>query len=402
MRHAVIVDAVRTPGGKRNGQLSGWHPVDLAAETLRGVVAPSGLDPTLIDDVYMGCVTQVGAQSLNVGRNAVLAAGWPEETPATTIDRQCGSSQQAIHFAAQSIMAGASDIIVAAGVECMSTVPMFSSADGNIADPYGPLLRVRYGDRNAFGDKGLIQQGLSAEIVADQWSLSREDLDHYGLMSQERAALARDLGYFSTELVPVAAKVRDPSNPELVKAVGDAVSDEGIRDTSLEKLADLKPAFQPDGKVTAGNSSQIADGAAACLIMSDERARSLGLRPRAIVRNFAVAGVDPVVMLTGPIAATRKLLDRSDLTIGQIDLFEVNEAFASVVLAWAKELGADLRRVNVNGGGIALGHPLGASGTKLMATLVHELERREGRYGILTMCEAGGMANATLIERVPA
>jgi len=374
--------------------------VELAAESLKGVIMPSGLAPALIEDVYMGCVTQVGAQSCNVGRNAVLAAGWPEAVPATTIDRQCGSSQQAVHFAAQSVMSGANDIIVAAGVECMSTVPMFSNVDQNLADPYGTLMRDRYGDCDPYGDKGLIQQGIAAEIVADRWNLSREDLDRYGLMSQERAALARDLGYFGDELISVAARRRDPSNPEVVKAAGDATTDEGIRETSLEKLAELKPAFAPDGKVTAGNSSQIADGAAACLIMSDERASSLGFQPRAIVREFAVVGVDPVSMLTGPIAATSKLLSRAGVTLGQIDLFEVNEAFASVVLAWAKELGADLRRVNVSGGGISLGHPLGASGIALLATLVHELERREGRYGLLTMCEAGGMANAMLIERV--
>ena len=400
MRNAVIIDVVRTPRGKRHGQLSGWHPVELAAESLKGVIMPSGLAPALIEDVYMGCVTQVGAQSCNVGRNAVLAAGWPEAVPATTIDRQCGSSQQAVHFAAQSVMSGANDIIVAAGVECMSTVPMFSNVDQNLADPYGTLMRDRYGDCDPYGDKGLIQQGIAAEIVADRWNLSREDLDRYGLMSQERAALARDLGYFGDELISVAARRRDPSNPEVVKAAGDATTDEGIRETSLEKLAELKPAFAPDGKVTAGNSSQIADGAAACLIMSDERASSLGFQPRAIVREFAVVGVDPVSMLTGPIAATSKLLSRAGVTLGQIDLFEVNEAFASVVLAWAKELGADLRRVNVSGGGISLGHPLGASGIALLATLVHELERREGRYGLLTMCEAGGMANAMRIERV--
>jgi len=399
MPDAVIIDVVRTPRGKRNGQLSGWHPVDLAAEALKGVLIPSGLEPALIEDVYMGCVTQVGAQSCNVGRNAVLAAGWPEVVPATTIDRQCGSSQQAIHFAAQSVMAAASDIIVAAGVECMSTVPMFSSVDQNLADPYGPLMRDRYRDCDSYGDKGLIQQGIAAEVIADQWNLRREDLDRYGLMSQERAALARDLGYFGDELIPVAARRRDPSRPEIVEVGGGATTDEGIRETSLEKLADLKPAFAPEGKVTAGNSSQIADGAAACLIMSDERAKSLGLQPRAIVREFAVVGVDPVSMLTGPIAATRKLLSRANVRLDQIDLFEVNEAFACVVLAWAKELGADLRRVNVNGGGISLGHPLGASGAALLATLVHELERRGGRYGLLTMCEAGGMANAMLIER---
>ena len=401
MPNAVIVDAVRTPGGKRNGQLSGWHPVDLAAEAMKGVLVPSGLDPALIDDVYMGCVTQAGAQSCNIGRNAVLAAGWPEKVPATTIDRQCGSSQQAIHFAAHSIMAGACEIVVAAGVECMSTVPMFSNIDQNLADPYGPLMRARYGDQDPFGDKGLIQQGICAEVVADNWNLGREELDRYALMSQERAARARDLGYFDAELVPILAKMRDTSHPEVIGVKGSVTADEGIRETSFERLTDLRPAFRPGGKVTAGNSSQITDGAAACLLMSEERAEKLGLRPRAVVRECAVVGIDPVVMLTGPIAATTKLLAHAGLTLGEIDLFEVNEAFASVVLAWSRELRVDLDRVNVNGGGIALGHPLGASGAKLMASLVHELERRDGRYGVITMCEAGGMANATLIERVP-
>lgn len=399
MRRAVIIDAVRTPGGKRLGQLSGWHSVDLAAEALKGVLEPSGLDPALIDDVFMGCVTQVSGQACNVGRNAVLAAGWPESVPATTIDRQCGSSQQALHFAAQAIMSGFNDVIVAAGVESMSSVPMFSNMEENPFETYGPTLRARYDDRESFGERGLVLQGTSAELIADQWKISREEMDVFGLMSQERAAKARDNGVFDAEIVKVASKRRDPNNFQNVEIDGVASTDEGIRLSSLEKLASLKPAFRPDGKVTAGNSSQIADGASASLVMSEEHALALGLRPRAILKDFAVVGVDPVTMLSGPIPATRKLLGRAGLTIDEIDLFEVNEAFACVVLAWAKELGADLGKTNVNGGGIALGHPLGASGTKLMATLVHELERTGGRYGVLTMCEGGGMANATLIER---
>jgi acetyl-CoA acyltransferase len=399
MEVPVIVDIVRTAGGRRNGQLSGWHPVELAAATLNGLLEQSSIDPSLVDDVFFGCVTQVGAQSMNVARSAVLSAGWPESVPATTIDRQCGSSQQALHFAAQSVMAGVNDVVVAGGIECMSTVPMFSSTTQNLADPYGPVLQERYEDRVSFGVHGLVSQGIAAELVAKNWHLTREDLDSFGLRSQQLAARARDDGRFDKEIFVVPAKRRNVDDGSVIEDIGLASSDEGIRSTSIEKLADLKPAFIPDGLVTAGNSSQITDGASATLVMSEKRAIALGLRPRAILSHFSVVGVDPVSMLTGPIAATRKLLERSKLEIDDIDLFEVNEAFAPVVLAWLSELNVNIDRVNVNGGAIALGHPLGASGTKLMATLVNELERRNGKYGILAVCEGGGMANATLVER---
>ncbi|GAB2826119.1 thiolase family protein [Actinocorallia aurea] len=397
MTRAVIVDAVRTAGGRRGGQLSGWHPAELAAETLRALVARTGLDPALVDDVIMGCVTQVGAQSTNIGRAAVLAAGWPESVPATTVDRQCGSSQQALHFAAQGVIAGAYDVVVAAGVECMSTVPMFSNAAG--ADPYGDVVHARYAGREAFGETGLVPQGVSAELVAEKWGLSRAELDAFGLRSQTLAAAARDAGRFADEIVPVQVRRRDRETGAVIAEDAAATSDEGIRATSDERLAALKPAFLPEGRVTAGNSSQITDGASAVLVMSEERCLSFGLRPRAVFAHGVLAADDPVLMLTAPIPATRKVLARAGLAIGDIDRFEVNEAFAPVVLAWQRELGADLDRVNVNGGGISLGHPLGASGTKLMATLVAELERSGGRYGLQTMCEGGGMANATLIER---
>ncbi len=402
MATAVIVDAVRTPGGKRFGQLSGWHPSDLAAEVLKALAERNDLDPALVDDVVMGCVMQVGNQGLNIGRNAVLAAGWPETVPATTVDRQCGSSQQAAHFAAQGVIAGAYDVAVAAGVEVMTTTPMGASiTPGSI--PFGPKAAGRYADVEYIeGWKGLIPQGVSAEIIANKWDLSREDLDRIGLESQIRAARARDEGRFDNEIVPVKVKKLDKETGELIDT-GDqmATADEGIRDTTMETLANLKPAFLPDGKVTAGNSSQICDGASALLIMSEEKAKQLGLTPRARFHTFALAGVDPVTMLTGPIPATSKVLERSGgLTMDDIDLFEVNEAFASVVGAWQKEHSADMEKVNVNGGAIALGHPLGGSGAKLMATLLNELERTGGRYGLQTMCEGGGLANATIIERL--
>ncbi|ROO87064.1 acetyl-CoA acyltransferase [Actinocorallia herbida] len=397
MTRAVIVDAVRTAGGRRGGRLSGWHPAELAAETLRALESRTGLDPALIDDVIMGCVTQVGAQSTNIGRSAVLAAGWPESVPATTVDRQCGSSQQALHFAAQGVVAGAYDVVVAAGVECMSTVPMFSNAAG--ADPYGDAVHARYAGRESFGETGLVPQGVSAELVAERWGLTREELDAFGLRSQVLAAAARDAGRFADEIVPVQVRRRNRETGAVVVEDAMATEDEGIRETTAERLAALKPAFLPEGRVTAGNSSQITDGASAVLVMSEERCLSLGLRPRAVVAHGVLAAADPVLMLTAPIPATRRLLARAGLVLGDIDRFEVNEAFAPVVLAWQRELGADLDRVNVNGGGIALGHPLGASGTKLTATLLGELERSGGRYGLLTMCEGGGMANATLIER---
>jgi acetyl-CoA acyltransferase len=397
MAEAVIVDAVRTPGGKRNGKLSGWHPADLAAEVLTALAERNDLDPALVDDVIMGCVMQVGAQSINVGRNAVLGAGWPETVPSTTIDRQCGSSQQSAHFAAQGVMSGAYDIAVAAGVEVMSMVPMGSSAmTPNTGVPFGDKMMARY---EAAG--GLVPQGISAEIIADKWDLSREDLDTYAAQSQARALTATEEGRFEREIVPVKAKPVDKETGKIIELDEMVTADEGIRPgTTVETLANLKPAFKPDGKVTAGNSSQITDGASAVLIMSAAKADELGLKPRARFHTFALAGVDPITMLTGPIPATHKVLERSGLTMDDIDLTEINEAFASVVLAWEKELHPDMSKVNVNGGAIALGHPLGCSGAKLMATLVHELERTGGRYGLQTMCEGGGMANATIIERL--
>ncbi len=385
---AVIVDAVRTPLGKRNGALRDWHPVDLAAETLTALVERTGIDPAIVDDVVMGCVMQVGEQAANIGRNAVLAAGWPDHVPGTTIDRQCGSSQQAAHFAAQGVIAGAYDIVVAAGVEVMTRVPMGSAfADGKYGWPFGPAVGARYAEQG-----GLVPQGISAELIADQWDLSREDLDAFGLRSQQRAAHATAEGRFEREILPVLG------------ADGSLVTvDEGLRETTMESLAKLKPAFRTEeegGRVTAGNSSQITDGAAALLIMSEQKAAELGLTPRARFVNFSLAGADPRVMLTAPIPATKKVLERAGLTIDDIDLVEINEAFASVILAWEKEIHPDMDRVNVNGGAIAIGHPLGCSGARLMTTLLNELERTGGRYGLQTMCEGGGMANATIIERL--
>ena len=388
MTNAVIVDAIRTPMGKRNGQLKDWHPVDLAAETLKALQQRNDLDPALVDDVVMGCVMQVGEQGVNVARNAVLAAGWPEDVPGTTVDRQCGSSQQAAHFAAQGVMAGAYDVVVAAGVEVMTRVPMGASmADGKFGYPFGPAVGARYADQG-----GLVPQGISAELIADKWNISRDDMDAFGVRSQQYAARATAEGRFDREILPVLG------------AEGSMVSvDGGLRETTMESLAKLKPSFVPEeegGRVTAGNSSQITDGASAILIMSEEKAAALGLTPRARFVDFALAGADPRLMLTAPIPATHKLLERAGMTIDQMDLVEINEAFASVVLAWEKELHPDMDRVNVNGGAIALGHPLGCSGARLMTTLLNELERTGGRFGLQTMCEGGGMANATLIERL--
>jgi acetyl-CoA acyltransferase len=402
MTTAVIVDAVRTAGGKRNGGLSGWHPADLAAEVLKAIVERNDLDPALIDDVIMGCVSQVGGQGLNVGRNAVLGAGFPDTVPATTIDRQCGSSQQSAHFAAQGVMAGAYDIAIAAGVEVMSLVPMGASVGSGVGFPFGPAAMARYAnDEYLPGHKGLVGQGISAEIIANEWNLSREDLDAFGAQSQQRAETAANEGRFDNEIVAVRSKIKDKETGD-VKELDDLVSrDEGIRPgTTVDTLGNLKPAFLPDGKVTACNSSQITDGASAVLIMSEERAKELGLTPRARFHSFALAGVDPVHMLTGPMPSTQKALDRGKLSVDDIDLFEVNEAFASVVLAWLHDLKADPAKTNVNGGAIALGHPLGASGAKLLGTLLNELERTGGRYGLQTMCEGGGLANATIIERL--
>ena len=388
MTTAVIVDAIRTPLGRRNGKLKDWHPVDLAAETLKALQERNDLDPSVVEDVVMGCVMQVGEQAANVARNAVLAAGWPESVPGTTIDRQCGSSQQAAHFAAQGVIAGAYDVVVAAGVEVMSRVPMGASMiDGKYGFPFGPKVGARYADQG-----GLVPQGISAELIADQWDLSREDLDRYGVRSQEFARRATDEGRFEREILPVLG------------ADGEMMSvDEGLRDTTLESLGNLKPSFRAEedgGRVTAGNSSQITDGASALLIMSEEKASALGLTPRARFINFSLAGADPRLMLTAPIPATAKVLERAGMSIDDIDLVEINEAFASVVLAWEKEFHPDMDRVNQNGGAIALGHPLGCSGARLMTTLLNELERSGGRYGLQTMCEGGGMANATIIERL--
>ena len=391
MTTAVIVDAVRTAGGKRNGAFRNWHAVDLASEVLKAIQARNDLDPALVDDVIMGCVMQVSEQSLNVARNAVLAAGWPESVPATTVDRQCGSSQQAIHFAAQGVIAGAYDVVVAAGVESMTRTPMGSSIVPDLGMPFGPRMVDRYAERG-----GLVNQGISAEMIADRFGITREELDRYSLGSHERAASASAEGRFEQEIVAVAERDDKGAETDLV-----VTADEGIRpDTSLDALSRLKPAFTPDGKVTAGNSSQITDGASAVLIMSEERANALGLTPRARLVAFALAGVDPIMMLTGPIPATRSVLERAKLSLDDVDLFEINEAFASVVLAWQREIHPDMSKVNVNGGAIALGHPLGATGGKLMATLVHELDRSRGRYGLLVMCEGGGLANATVIERL--
>ena len=388
MQNAVIVDTLRTPLGKRNGRLKDWHPVDLAGTALKALVARTGIDPALIDDVIMGCVMQVGEQSLNVARNAVLAAGLPETIPGTTVDRQCGSSQQAAHFAAQGVMAGAYDIVIAAGVEVMTRVPMGSAvADGKYGYPFGPMVSARYAP-----DGGLVPQGISAEMIADKWGITREEMDRFAARSQAYAARATAEGRFEREILPVL-----DSEGILM------TTDEGIRESPFEKLQTLKPAFRSEedgGRVTAGNSSQITDGASAMLIMSEEKCRALGLTPRARFVNFGLAGDNPQLMLTAPIPASQKALAKAGLGIDDIDLVEINEAFASVVLAWEKELHPNMDKVNVNGGAIALGHPLGASGTRLMTTLLSELERTGGRYGLQTMCEGGGMANATIIERL--
>ena len=388
MTTAVIVDAIRTPLGKRNGKLKDWHPVDLAAETLNALIKNTGIDPAIVDDVVMGCVMQVGEQAANPARNAVLAAGWPESVPGTTIDRQCGSSQQAAHFAAQGVMAGAYDVVIACGVEVMTRVPMGSSmADGKFGFPFGPKVGERYQPQG-----GLVPQGISAELIADKWGISRDDMDRFGVQSQERAARATREGRFEREILPVK-----DAEGNLMTA------DEGIRDTSMESLGKLKPSFRPieeGGRVTAGNSSQITDGSAALLIMSEEKAKALGLRPRARFVNFSLAGDDPRFMLTAPIPATAKVLERAKMRLEDMDVIEINEASASVVLAWEKEFHPDMERVNPNGGAIAIGHPLGCSGARLMTTLLHELERTGGRYGLQTMCEGGGMANATIIERL--
>jgi acetyl-CoA acyltransferase len=376
MRDAVLAAAVRTPvgiGKPGKGALSGIHPVDLSAVVLQALVERTGVDPALVDDVVWGCVSQVGEQSLNVGRNAALAAGWPEDVVGVTVDRQCGSSQQAVQFAAASVVAGYADVVVAGGVESMSRVPMGSSMLGG-EGPFGPMMKGRY--------EQLVPQGVSAELMAQRWGLSREQVDAVALRSQQRAAVATAEGRFAQEIVPVAG----------------LATDQGIRPTSAEGLAALRPAFREDGVVTAGNSSQISDGAAALLVTTSDLAGKLGLRPLARVHTVATAGVDPVIMLTAPIPATQKALKRSGLSLEDIGTFEVNEAFASVIGAWLADTGASPELVNPDGGAIALGHPLGASGARIMTTLVHRMRRDGIRYGLQTMCEGGGMANATILE----
>ncbi len=390
MRRAVIVDAVRTPIGKRGGRLRGYHPVDLAAIPLQALVERNQLDPALVEDVIMGCVTQTGEQGLNVARNAALAAGFPESVVGVTVDRQCGSGQQASHFAAQGVLAGAYEVVIAAGVESMSRVPMGSTVQQGPGRPFGPAMVGRYADN-------LVPQGISAELIAEDWALTRDHLDEIAVDSHTRASQATEDGRFDNEIIPVATPA-EHGFPHMT-------TDEGIRpDTSGEALADLPPVFKDGGMVTAGNSSQISDGAAAVLIMSERKADELGLRPKAYFVAFAMAGVDPVRMLTGPIPATSRVLERAGLTIDDIDLFEVNEAFASVVGIWLAEHGGrrpvDLwERTNVNGGSISMGHPLGATGAKLTTTLVNEMDRRDARYALQTMCEGAGMANAMIIER---
>ena len=395
MREAVIIDAVRTPlgRGKKNGALAGRHPVDLAAEPLKALIQRTGLDPNLVEDVIMGCVSQVGEQSLNVGRNAALAAGFPETVCGTSVDRQCGSSQQAAHFAAQGVIAGAYDCVIAAGIESMSRVPMGVSASVSGA-PFGPEMIGRYMNANLYGKGGLVPQGISAEIISKKWGLSRRELDEFSVSSHKKAAAATENGWFAREILPVEI-THDDGSKETIS------TDEGIRpDSSVEKLASLQPAFDPDGVITAGNSSQITDGAAAVLVMERKRAEQLGLKPRARFHAFALGACDPVVMLTAPIPATANVLKRAGMKLSDIDAVEINEAFAPVILAWAREHDADMSKVNPNGGAIALGHPLGASGARLMTTLLHHLERTGGRWGLQTMCEGGGMANATIIERL--
>jgi acetyl-CoA acyltransferase len=385
MRDAVIVDAVRTPSGKRNGAWADVHPVDLSAHVLNALIERSGIDPVVVDDVIWGCVIQTGEQALDIGRAAVLAAGWPDSVPATTVDRQCGSSQQSVHFAAATVVSGQQDIVIAGGVESMTRVPMGVTENEGPGLPWGPRVVQRYGQQG-------FSQGVAAELVADRWSLTRAQLDEFSLRSHALAAAATDEGRFDAELAPREIVMVDGTTRSLQH-------DEGIRrGGSLESMAGLRSAFTRDGVVTAGNSSQISDGASATLIMTSEKAKELGLSPLARLHSFSVTGVDPIEMLTGPILATAKVVARSGLTIDEIGAYEINEAFAPVVLAWMAETGVPLDRVNPNGGAIALGHPLGASGTRLMATLVHHMAANGIRYGLQSMCEGGGMANATIVE----
>ena len=376
-RDAVIVDAVRTPIGKKKGSLADWHAADLSAHVLRSLVERTGIDPAVVDDVIWGCVQQVGMQFFNVGRLAVLAAGWPESVPATTIDRQCGSSQQSVHFAAAGLISGQYDVVVAGGVEMMNAVPLGAgAADGKYGFPGGPLMMQRY-------DGGGFSQGIGAEMMVQKWGFSRERLDEFSAASHAKLAAAIDSGALAGQITPV----------------GDFAVDEGLRrGTSVESLAKLKPSFKEDGAIHAGNASQISDGSAALLMTTSEKAAELGLTPIARVHTAVLAGDDPVMMLGAPIPATSKALAKSGLSIDDFGVFEVNEAFAPVPLAWLAETGADARRLNPHGGAIAIGHPLGASGARLMTTLVHHMKDDQIRYGLQTMCEGGGLANATVLE----
>jgi acetyl-CoA acyltransferase len=383
MREAVIVEAVRTPLGRRNGKLKDLHPVVLGSMVLKEVVRRTGIEPGQVEDVVFGCVSQVGEQSLNVGRNAWLAAGFPVETPATTVDRQCGSSQQAIHFAANLIQSGIADITIAGGVESMSRVPMGSSVAQGPGHAFPPELLELY---------DLVPQGISAELVARKYGIGRREMDEFGVRSHQRAAEATQKGYLASQIMPIELPANGHSET--------MTADEGIRpNATYEAAAALQPAFNPDHSITAANSSQITDGAAAVLLMSADKARELGVRPRARIIAQKVVGVDPVLMLEGPIPGTAAVLKQANLALRDIDLFEINEAFASVVLAWAKETGADMEKTNVNGGAIAIGHPLGASGARLMNHLLYELERRDLRYGLESMCCGGGLGTATIIDR---
>ena len=380
MAEAVIVEAVRSPIGKRNGGLSGVHPADLSAQVLNGLVDRAGVDPEFIDDVIWGCVMQAGEQAIDIARTALLTAGWPETVPGVTVDRQCGSSQQSVHFAAAGVVAGHYDVVIAGGVESMSRVPMGASlASGG--RPYPDSFLSRY-------DGAIPNQGIGAEMIAEQWGFDRTTLDEFSLGSHEKAAAAQDSGAFDDQIVAV----KDQDGNAVLK-------DEGIRrGTPIEKMAQLKPAFKEDGVIHAGNSSQISDGSAALLFMSAEKAKSLGVKPIAKVHTAALAGANPVIMLTAPIPATQKALKRSGLSIDDIGAYEVNEAFAPVPLAWLHDLGADEKKLNPNGGAIALGHPLGGSGARLMTTLLYHMRDKGIRYGLQTMCEGGGQANATILE----
>jgi acetyl-CoA C-acetyltransferase len=392
MAEAFIVAAARTAGGRRNGRLSGWHPVDMAAHLIDALVDRAGCDPALVEDVLLGCVSQVGEQSTNVARNAVLASKLPESVPGTSVDRQCGSSQQTLHFAAQAVMSGSMDVVIAGGVESMTRVPMFTPSELPRKNGMGyymsPEIRRRYGD-------GDFSQFKGAEMIARKYGLSREQLDRYALQSHQRALAATQAGAFDAEIVPMAVRAADGTPTDALHR-----HDEGIRaDASLESIGNVK-LLAEGGSISAANASQICDGASGVLVVSERGLKTLGVKPMARIHHMSVIGHDPVIMLEAPLPATERALKKAGLKIGDIDLYEVNEAFAPVPLAWLQALDADPARINVHGGAIALGHPLGASGTKLMATLLHALQRRGGRYGLQTMCEGGGMANVTIVERL--